>query len=43
MDAELLDRALNGLKDDDSAIGLIKDNDGGLIKKEGQKQDLATM
>ena len=35
-DAELLDRALNGLKDDGLAVGL-KDNDGGLIKKEGQK------
>lgn len=35
-DAELLDRALNGLKDDGSFAGM-KDNDGGLIKKEGQK------
>ena len=35
-DAELLDRALNGLKEDGLAVGL-KDNDGGLIKKEGQK------
>ena len=35
-DAELLDRALNGLKDDGLPPGM-KDNDGGLIKKEGQK------
>lgn len=35
-DAELLDRALNGLKEDGLTIGM-KDNDGGLIKKEGQK------
>ncbi|MFZ1701970.1 MAG: alginate lyase family protein [Pyrinomonadaceae bacterium] len=35
-DAELLDRALNGLKDDGLPAGM-KDNDGGLIKKEGQK------
>jgi hypothetical protein len=35
-DSVLLDRALHGLKDDGLAIGL-KDNDGGLIKKEGQK------
>ena len=35
-DAELLDRALNGLKEDGLPIGM-KDNDGGLIKKEGQK------
>ena len=31
-DAELLDRALNGLKDDGQFAGM-KDNDGGLIKK----------
>ena len=35
-DAELLDRAINGLKDDGLPPGM-KDNDGGLIKKEGQK------
>lgn len=35
-DAELLDRALNGLKEDGLPVGM-KDNDGGLIKKEGQK------
>ncbi len=35
-DAELLDRALNGLKNDGLPPGM-KDNDGGLIKKEGQK------
>lgn len=35
-DDELLDRALNGLKDDGLPPGM-KDNDGGLIKKEGQK------
>jgi hypothetical protein len=35
-DAELLDRALNGLKEDGLPSGM-KDNDGGLIKKEGQK------
>ena len=35
-DAELIDRALNGLKDDGLPSGM-KDNDGGLIKKEGQK------
>lgn len=35
-DDELLDRALNGLKDDGLAPGM-KDNDGGLIKREGQK------
>lgn len=35
-DEELLDRALNGLKDDGLAIG-TKDNDGGFIKVEGQK------
>ena len=35
-DAELLDRALNGLKENGLPSGL-KDNDGGLIKKEGQK------
>ncbi len=35
-DAELLDRALNGLKEDGLTAGM-KDNDGGLIKKEGQK------
>ena len=35
-DAELLERALNGLKDDGLAPGM-RDNDGGLIKKEGQK------
>jgi hypothetical protein len=35
-DAELIDRALNGLKEDGLVPGQ-KDNDGGLIKKEGQK------
>ncbi|MCG9791798.1 heparinase II/III domain-containing protein [Flavobacterium algicola] len=35
-DDELLDRALNGLKEDNLPPGM-KDNDGGLIKKEGQK------
>jgi len=35
-DEVLLDRALNGLKDDGLPVGM-KDNDGGLIKKEGQK------
>src|SRR6218665_2491242 len=35
-DAELLDRALNGLKNDGLPAGM-KDSDGGLIKKEGQK------
>ena len=35
-DDELLDRALNGLKDDGLEIG-AKDNDGGFIKVEGQK------
>nr|AFV91542.1 alginate lyase 2B [Flavobacterium sp. S20] len=35
-DAELLDRAMNGLKEDGLTPGM-KDNDGGLIKKEGQK------
>lgn len=35
-DEELIDRALNGLKDDGLAIG-TKDNDGGFIKVEGQK------
>ena len=35
-DAELLDRALNGLKENGLPPGM-KDNDGGLIKKEGQK------
>ncbi|MBW1654261.1 heparinase II/III domain-containing protein [Flavobacterium quisquiliarum] len=35
-DAELLDRALNGLKEDGLPAGM-KDNDGGLIKQEGQK------
>lgn len=35
-DAELLDRALNGLKEDGLTPGM-KDNDGGLIKKPGQK------
>lgn len=35
-DSVLLDRALNGLKEDHLPAGL-KDNDGGLIKKEGQK------
>ena len=35
-DAELLERALNGLKDDGLPPGM-RDNDGGLIKKEGQK------
>ena len=35
-DAVLLDRALNGLKEDNLPAGM-KDNDGGLIKKEGQK------
>ncbi len=35
-DAVLLDRALNGLKDDGLAAGM-KDNDGGLIRKPGQK------
>jgi oligo-alginate lyase len=35
-DAELLDRALHGLKEDTLPPGM-KDNDGGLIKKEGQK------
>ncbi|MCW2120369.1 alginate lyase family protein [Flavobacterium sp. 7A] len=34
-DAELLDRALYGLKEDTLPPGM-KDNDGGLIKKEGQ-------
>ena len=35
-DSELLDRALNGLKEDGVPAGM-KDNDGGLIKKDGQK------
>ncbi|MGQ7947353.1 alginate lyase family protein [Flavobacterium sp. WC2509] len=35
-DEVLLDRALNGLKNDGLPAGM-KDNDGGLIKKEGQK------
>lgn len=35
-DSELLDRALNGLKEDGLPPGM-KDSDGGLIKKEGQK------
>ncbi|NRS88037.1 hypothetical protein HNQ02_000947 [Flavobacterium sp. 7E] len=35
-DAELLERALHGLKEDGLKAGM-KDNDGGLIKKEGQK------
>jgi len=35
-DSELLDRALNGLKNDGLPPGM-KDSDGGLIKKEGQK------
>jgi oligo-alginate lyase len=35
-DAALLDRALHGLKVDTLPAGM-KDNDGGLIKKEGQK------
>jgi hypothetical protein len=35
-DNELVDRALNGLKEDGLPAGL-KDNDGGLIRKEGQK------
>lgn len=35
-DAELLDRALNGLKENGLPPGM-KDNGGGLIKKEGQK------
>jgi len=35
-DSELLDRALNGLKVDGLTSGM-KDNDGGLIKKDGQK------
>ncbi|MGA9638090.1 heparinase II/III domain-containing protein [Flavobacterium sp.] len=35
-DAELLDRALNGLKENGLPAGM-KDNDGGLIKKPGQK------
>lgn len=35
-DSELLDRALNGLKNDGLLPGM-KDSDGGLIKKEGQK------
>lgn len=35
-DEELIDRALNGLKEDNILPGQ-KDNDGGLIKKEGQK------
>ena len=35
-DAELLERALNGLKSDNVPAGM-KDNDGGLIRKEGQK------
>jgi hypothetical protein len=35
-DAELVDRALNGLKSDGLPAGM-KDNDGGLIKKKGQK------
>lgn len=35
-DAELLERAMNGLKEDGLPAGM-KDNDGGLIKKEGQK------
>lgn len=35
-DAELLERALNGLKDDGLPEGM-RDNDGGLIRKPGQK------
>jgi hypothetical protein len=35
-DAELLDRAMNGLKEDNLPPGM-RDSDGGLIKKEGQK------
>lgn len=35
-DAELLDRALNGIKDDNLPKGM-RDDDGGMIKKEGQK------
>jgi hypothetical protein len=35
-DAELLDRAMNGLKDDTLPPGM-RDSDGGLIKKPGQK------
>jgi oligo-alginate lyase len=35
-DAVLLDRALHGIKNDGLPSGM-KDNDGGLIKKEGQK------
>ncbi|WP_411031670.1 alginate lyase family protein [Spongiimicrobium sp. 3-5] len=35
-DDELLERALNGLKEDNLAIG-AKDDDGGFIKVEGQK------
>ncbi|AWG20677.1 heparinase [Flavobacterium faecale] len=35
-DNELLDRALHGLKEDTLPVGM-KDNDGGLIKKPGQK------
>jgi hypothetical protein len=35
-DEELVERALNGLKDDNTLLGL-KDNDGGYIKVEGQK------
>lgn len=35
-DDELLDRALNGIKDDKLITGM-RDDDGGLIKKEGQK------
>lgn len=35
-DAALLDRALNGIKDDKLLLGM-RDDDGGLIKKKGQK------